>query len=230
MKYIVLAYYELLKAENTNEVNCETDFHFQAFHQKYTMHERIKHCASPAVVVYLTFCHQVAHFFGDESLYNFYSLHICRCNILPDSRLLLASHSHTHAYLTRKSLKCCSRVNHRLLASCLRVARGSLASGSRDAHMSLMCNSQALITLRLSCTVNVSLITNIRKQEPQDIAQHKPYLKAILCMHASINGLNDILIDNSNKVTLSMEYRKWIITFHKNYSLTSYSISCKHIT
>ena len=30
-------------------------------------------------------------------------------------------------------------------------------------------------------------------------------------------------------VTLSMEPRKQIITLHKNYCLTSYSISCRHI-
>ena len=36
-------------------------------------------------------------------------------------------------------------------------------------------------------------------------------------------------MDNSNMATLSMEPRKWIITLHNNYWLTSYSISCRHI-
>ena len=83
----------------------KADFHFQTFHQKCTIHEHIKLCAIPTVVGYLMLFQQVAHFFSDESLYNFYSLHIHQCNILPASCLLLASHSHTRAYLTHVLLK-----------------------------------------------------------------------------------------------------------------------------
>ena len=39
---------------------------------------------------------QISHFFGDKSLYTFYSLRIRQCNILPASCLLLANHLHTH--------------------------------------------------------------------------------------------------------------------------------------
>ena len=92
------------------------------------MHEHIKFCAIPAVVVYLTFCQQVAHFFGEESLYNFFSLHIRQCNILSASYLLLASHLNTHIYLTHKWLMCCSKVAHESLTSCSWVAHRLLAS------------------------------------------------------------------------------------------------------
>ena len=85
--------------------------------------------------------------FCDESLYNFYSLHIRQCNILPASHLLLASHLHTHAYLT-----------HKLLTYCLRVAHKSLVSCSRVAHESLTCNSWALVTLQLSDTIAIKVI------------------------------------------------------------------------
>ena len=113
--------YNLLKDENTDEVNCEADLHFIIFHQKCTIHKRINLCVIPTVVFYLTFC---------ESLYNFYSLHLHQCNILPAICLLLASHLHTHAYLiheslayylrvTRESLMCCMRVTCKLLKSCL---------------------------------------------------------------------------------------------------------------
>ena len=93
-------------------------FHFQTLYQKCTKHKHIKLCTIPAVVGYLTFCQQVAHFCGDESFCNFYSLHICQCNILLVSHLLLASHSHTCAYLTCASLVCCSRIAWELHASC----------------------------------------------------------------------------------------------------------------
>ena len=120
----MLAYcdYNLLKDENTDEVNCEADFHFLVFHQKCTIQERINLCTIPTVVVHLTFCQQIAHFFGDESLYNFCSLHICQCNILPASCLLLASHLHTQAYLTYESHACCLSVAPESLVCCIRVA------------------------------------------------------------------------------------------------------------
>ena len=66
------------------------------------------------------------------------------------------------------------------------------------------------------------------KQEPQDVAQHKPYLKVLYNMYALL--LMDNSMDNSNIMILSMEPRKWIITLHNNYCLTSYSISCRHTT
>ena len=73
-----VAYCNLLKEENIHKVNCEVDFHFQTFYQKYIIYGKpIKLCVSPAAVVYLTFCQQAAHFFGDKSLYNFCSLHVC---------------------------------------------------------------------------------------------------------------------------------------------------------
>ena len=111
----MLAYCDLLKDKNINEVNCEADFHYQAFHQKCTIHGKyIKPCASPVVVVYLTFCQQVAQFFSDELLYNFYSFHIHKCNILPASHFLLASHN--------------TRVTHMLLESFLRDAHVQLVN------------------------------------------------------------------------------------------------------
>ena len=131
------------------------DFRFQAFHQKYTTHECIKLCAIPDVVVYLTFCQKVAHFFVDESLYNFYSLHIHQCNILPASCLVLASHLHTCAYLARESLVCCSRVACKSLVSCLRVAHESIMSCSRVACESLAYNLRALVTLWLICSYRI---------------------------------------------------------------------------
>ena len=70
------------------------------------------------------------------------------------------------------------------------------------------------------------------KQEPQDVAQNKPYLKFLYNTYTllHINGFDYILVDNSNMVMLSMECRKWIITFQNNYCLTCYSISCRRIT
>ena len=77
--------------------NCEADFHLQAFHQKCTIHGKcMKLCANLATVVSLMFCQQAAHFFGDESLYNFYLLHIRHCKILDASSPLLANYSYTY--------------------------------------------------------------------------------------------------------------------------------------
>ena len=93
----MLVYCDLLKDENTNEVNCEADFHLQAFHQKCTIHGKcIKLCANLAIAVSLAFCQQVAHFFGEESLYNFNSLHIRQCKVLHASSPLLTT---THIYI-----------------------------------------------------------------------------------------------------------------------------------
>ena len=51
------------------------------------------------------------------------------------------------------------------------------------------------------------------KQEPQDVARHKPYLSSFVqYAHTSINELDGNSMDNSNMVTLSMEPRKQIIT------------------
>ena len=94
----MLAYCDLLKDKNTDKVNYEADIYFQTFHQKCTIYTlSILNCVSPAVVVYLTFCQQVAHFFGDESLYNFYSLHIRQYSIcLLVAFYLQATHIHMH--------------------------------------------------------------------------------------------------------------------------------------
>ena len=69
--------------------------------------------------------------------------------------------------------------------------------------------------------INVSLITNINKSL-------KTLLNINLTVHASINGFNDTSMDNSKLATLSMGPRKWIITLHSNYRLTSFSMSCRH--
>ena len=49
-------------------------------------------------------------------------------------------------------------------------------------------------------------------------------------VRTSINGFSYILMDNSNMAMLSMEPKKRIISLYSNYCLTSYSISCRHIT
>ena len=51
-----------------------------------------------------------AYFFGDELFYNFYSLHIHQRNILPASRLLLASHLHT--CISNMQVTCMLLTNH----------------------------------------------------------------------------------------------------------------------
>ena len=66
------------------------------------------------------------------------------------------------------------------------------------------------------------------KQEPQDTAHHKPYLKVLYNNYAYL--LMDNSVDNSNMVMLSMESRKQIIIFHNNNSLTSCLIIYKHFT
>ena len=66
------------------------------------------------------------------------------------------------------------------------------------------------------------------KQEPWDIARHKSYLKVLYNTYTFL--LLDNLMDNFNMAILSMEPRKWIITLHNNYCLTSHSISCRHFT
>ena len=66
------------------------------------------------------------------------------------------------------------------------------------------------------------------KQEPWDVAQHKPYLKVLYNMYVLL--VMDNLMDSSNMATLSMEPRKQIITLQNNYYLTSYSVSCRHFT
>ena len=76
----------------------------------------MKLCVNLAIVVYLTFCQQYANFFGDESLYNFYSFQICQCKILDASSPLLANYSYTHI-LKCESLAGCFRVVCELIAS-----------------------------------------------------------------------------------------------------------------
>ena len=120
----MLAYcdYSLLKDENSHEVNCDADFHFQAFHQKCTIHECNKLAPFP---VYSGLSHilpkSCSPLFSDELLYNFYSLHIHQCNILSANRFLLqATRLHVHISNTRvarKLLKCCLWVTGMQLAS-----------------------------------------------------------------------------------------------------------------
>ena len=62
------------------------------------------------------------------------------------------------------------------------------------------------------------------KHEPQDVAQHKPYL---VLYNAYAFLLMDNSMDNHDVMALSMKPRKRIITLHNNYCLTSYSISCR---
>ena len=66
------------------------------------------------------------------------------------------------------------------------------------------------------------------KQQPQDTATHKPYLKVLYNNYAYL--LMDNSVDNSNMVMLSMESRKQIIIFHNNNSLTSCLVIYKHFT
>ena len=66
------------------------------------------------------------------------------------------------------------------------------------------------------------------KQEPQDIAHHKPYLKVLYNKYAYL--LMDNSMDNSNMAMLSMEPRKMIIILHNNNCLTSCLIIYKHFT
>ena len=99
----MLACCDLLKDENTDEVNFEADFHFQVFHQKGIIHKHIKLCASAVVVVYLTFCQQVAHFLVMRSSsvsihdHSTFSYHY---KVLSASYLLLASHAHIYTQVT----------------------------------------------------------------------------------------------------------------------------------
>ena len=75
--------------------------------------------------------------------------------------------------------------------------------------------------------VNVNLVTDINKT--LKTLFNTNLTSCIQCTCASINGLNNNWIDNSNMVKLNMEPKNWIITIH-NYCLTSYSISCRHVT
>ena len=76
--------------------------------------------------------------------------------------------------------------------------------------------------------VNVNLITNINKSLKTLLDTN--LTKFCTTVHASINGFDDTLIHISNMAMLSMEPRKQIITLYNNYYLTSYTISCRHIT
>ena len=97
----MLACCDLLKDENTDEVNFEADFHFQVFHQKGTIFKHIKLCASAVVVVYLTFCQQVAHFLVmKSSSVSFHSTFSYHHKVLSASHLLLASHGHIYTQVT----------------------------------------------------------------------------------------------------------------------------------
>ena len=103
---------------------------------------------------------------------------------------------------------------------------------SIDFHMLLISCSYVIlhmIKVTHQCTritqiilVKVSFVTNINKS-----LKTQTLLK---CTHATINGLDDNLMDNSNMTVLSIEPRKRIIIFHNNYCLTSHLISCRHIT
>ena len=95
----MLAYcdYNLLKDENTDEVNCKADFHFLAFHQKCTIHECINLCAIPTVVVHLTFCQQIAHFLvTSHSTISIHSTFVSVTFYLPVAFYLQATCIHMH--------------------------------------------------------------------------------------------------------------------------------------
>ena len=84
------------------------------------------------------------------------------------------------------------------------------------AHMSfytrLKWYSYQCMRITQSNLVNVSLVTNIHKS-----------LKILLILYnicTSINGIDDISIENSSMATLSMEHRKRIITIHNNYTVS----------
>ena len=74
--------------------------------------------------------------------------------------------------------------------------------------------------------VYVSLVMKIYKQESQDIAQHKPYLKVL---H---NAYTLLLIDNSmDNSHTKHEPTRQINTYHNKYiCVTSYSIRYSHYT
>ena len=102
---------------------------------------------------------------------------------------------------------------------------------SIDCHL-LFTSSSRVIVLMIEMThkctrimqtnlVNVSLVTNINRS-----------LKMLLntnltaeCVRTFINGFDDTLVDNYNKVTLSMEPRKQMVTLNNNH----YCLICRHI-
>ena len=102
---------------------------------------------------------------------------------------------------------------------------------SIDFHVLLMSSMHVILhVIDMTCQcmrimwanlLNVSLAITINKSLKMFLNTH---------VHASINRFNDTSMDNSSITSLSLEPRKWIILLHNNYSLTSYSISCKHIT
>ena len=53
-------------------------------------------------------------------------------------------------------------------------------------------------------------------------------MELVVAIDAPINTRDDTLIGTPNMDILSMEPRKWIITLHNNYCLTSYSSSYSH--
>ena len=108
---LVYCNYSLLKDENTDEVNCEADFHFQAFHQKCTIYEYFKVCAIPTAVVYVlpTSC---SPFQWRVVLCSNHSTFISMTLYLPVAFYLQASRMHLYTYVTHKSLVCYSRVAH----------------------------------------------------------------------------------------------------------------------
>ena len=103
---------------------------------------------------------------------------------------------------------------------------------SIDFHVLLMSSSHVILhVIDMTCQcmritwanlVNVSLATTISKSLKMFLNTH---------VHASIkNRFNDTSMDNSSMASLSLQPRKWIILLPNNYSLTSYLISCRHIT
>ena len=66
------------------------------------------------------------------------------------------------------------------------------------------------------------------KQEPQDVARHKPYLSSFVQYACtSINGHNGNSLDNPNKATASMKPRKRIITIYSKYNQVCKNLPCE---
>ena len=136
----MLVYCDLLKDENTNEANCEPDFHLQAFHQKHTIHGKcIKLCAYFPIVFSLTFCQQVANFLVRS--HSTISIHFTFVSVRFYMLVALYLQLLIYTYIPNM------RVTHILLESCLRV--------DCESHS---CNLWALITLWLSCTNHLAIM------------------------------------------------------------------------
>ena len=103
----------------------------------------------------------------------------------------------------------------------------------------LLASSSCAILHMIKMTMHKNNANRFSKCEPRHKHINKSlktligtniFKSFIQCICASTNGFHDNSRDNYSMAMLSMEPRKWIIALHNNYSLTSYSISCRHIT